>query len=54
MDTNEKALQIHKENQGKIALQSKVSVKNRDDLSLAYTPGRMWRAPSDCSTGRSA
>ncbi|MCG0277803.1 MAG: NAD-dependent malic enzyme [Thermanaeromonas sp.] len=39
MDLRTKALALHKENQGKIAIQSKVAVKNREDLSLAYTPG---------------
>lgn len=39
MDTNEQAIQLHREKRGKIALQSKVSVASRDDLSLAYTPG---------------
>ncbi|MBR9675733.1 NADP-dependent malic enzyme [Candidatus Woesearchaeota archaeon] len=35
----EEALSFHKENTGKISIKSKVSVKNKDDLSLAYTPG---------------
>ncbi|SMB97579.1 malate dehydrogenase (oxaloacetate-decarboxylating) [Thermanaeromonas toyohensis ToBE] len=39
MDLRTKALTLHKENKGKIAIQSKVAVKNREDLSLAYTPG---------------
>lgn len=39
MSLAERALALHKENQGKISVQSKVPVKNRDDLSLAYTPG---------------
>jgi malate dehydrogenase (oxaloacetate-decarboxylating) len=39
MDYNQKALILHEENRGKITVQSKVPVKNRDDLSIAYTPG---------------
>lgn len=35
----EKALKLHKENQGKIALKCKVAVKTKEDLALAYTPG---------------
>lgn len=33
------SLELHKKNQGKLAVSSKVSVNNKDDLSLAYTPG---------------
>lgn len=33
------ALHMHKVKQGKLEVQSKVSVKNADDLSLAYSPG---------------
>src|SRR5690625_4234683 len=33
------ALHIHKMNQGKLSIQSKVPVKNANDLSLAYSPG---------------
>lgn len=33
------ALHMHKVNQGKLEVNSKVSVKNADDLSLAYSPG---------------
>lgn len=39
MNLKEKALKMHKDNQGKIALHCKVSVKNKEDLTLAYTPG---------------
>ena len=35
----EKALELHEKNQGKISVVSKVEVKNREDLSLAYSPG---------------
>lgn len=33
------ALQVHKENKGKVSIKSKVKVENKDDLSIAYTPG---------------
>jgi malate dehydrogenase (oxaloacetate-decarboxylating) len=39
MNVYERSLKLHEENQGKISVVSKVLVKNRDDLSLAYTPG---------------
>ena len=39
MDYNQAALQMHEEHRGKVAVQSKVKVENRDDLSTAYTPG---------------
>jgi len=39
MSINEKALQLHEENQGKISVESKVPVNNREQMSLAYTPG---------------
>ncbi len=39
MDYKEKALKLHGENQGKIEISSKVKLENKDDLSLAYTPG---------------
>lgn len=39
MNYFERALTLHKENKGKIEVISKVSVKTKDDLSLAYTPG---------------
>jgi len=38
-DMNEKALELHRENQGKIEVISKVPVTNKEELSLAYTPG---------------
>lgn len=38
-DLRERALKFHSENQGKIALKCKVPVKNKEDLTLAYTPG---------------
>ena len=36
---NEKSLKLHKDSKGKIEVKSKVSVKNSNDLSLAYSPG---------------
>ena len=39
MTTNEKALMLHEEWQGKITTVSKTPVKSREDLALAYTPG---------------
>ena len=35
----EESLRLHKEWQGKIEVISRVRVENKDDLSLAYTPG---------------
>jgi malate dehydrogenase (oxaloacetate-decarboxylating) len=35
----EEALQMHKENRGKLGVHSKVPVRNAKDLSLAYSPG---------------
>lgn len=39
MTTNEKALALHKEWNGKLETVSKTPVKSREDLSYAYTPG---------------
>ena len=39
MTINEKALELHKEWNGKLETISKVPVKSREALSLAYTPG---------------
>ncbi|MDO8493174.1 MAG: NADP-dependent malic enzyme [bacterium] len=38
-DYYKKSLALHKKHGGKIELKSKVSLRNRDELSLAYTPG---------------
>lgn len=35
----ERALELHEKNKGKLSIVSKVAVKNKDDLSLAYYPG---------------
>lgn len=39
MNFNEKSLFLHRQWQGKLATASKVPVKSREDLALAYTPG---------------
>jgi len=39
MDIYQKALKLHSENQGKIEVKSKVRVRNKEELSLAYSPG---------------
>lgn len=40
MNTNEKALELHKEWNGKLETVSKTPVKSREDLSLALYSGR--------------
>jgi malate dehydrogenase (oxaloacetate-decarboxylating) len=37
--TREESLHLHRQNKGKLAVKSKVSVRNAKDLSLAYSPG---------------
>ena len=39
MDIKEKALMVHKKFKGKLSIEGKMQVKNKDDLSIAYTPG---------------
>jgi len=39
MDIKEKAMKLHAELRGKIEINSRASVENKEDLSLAYTPG---------------
>ena len=39
MDTNTKAIELHKKLQGKLETTPKAPVTNRDELSLVYTPG---------------
>ncbi len=39
MDTSKKALIMHEKYKGKLEVVSKMPVKNREDLSIAYTPG---------------
>lgn len=38
-NVNQKSLELHKSHGGKLSLASKVPLENKDDLSLAYTPG---------------
>ena len=39
MDLSKQAIDLHKKYQGKLETTPKVSVTNREELSLAYTPG---------------
>ena len=39
MNLREQALKLHKDNKGKLAVKSKVTVATKEDLSLVYTPG---------------
>lgn len=39
MNIYEKSLKMHEENKGKISVESKVALKEKEDLSMAYTPG---------------
>jgi malate dehydrogenase (oxaloacetate-decarboxylating) len=39
MNIEEKALQLHEKNRGKIEVVSKVTLNTREDLSIMYTPG---------------
>jgi len=39
MDVYQKSLELHEKHKGKLAVQSKVPLATREDLSLAYTPG---------------
>lgn len=38
-DIYERSLELHEKNKGKLSVVSKVKVANREDLSLAYSPG---------------
>ncbi len=38
-DVYERSLELHRENRGKMEIKSKVKVENKEDLSLAYSPG---------------
>ena len=38
-DVNNQAIALHKKLKGKLSVESKVSLTNKDELSLAYTPG---------------
>ncbi|MCK8059536.1 MULTISPECIES: NADP-dependent malic enzyme [unclassified Fusibacter] len=39
MDYNRLSIELHEKHKGKLEVVSKVSVENKDDLSIAYTPG---------------
>jgi len=39
MDYSKKSIALHKKYRGKIEIKSKIKLKNKDDLSWAYTPG---------------
>lgn len=39
MSYNKNSIKLHKKHQGKFEIASRVSLKTKDDLSLAYTPG---------------
>jgi malate dehydrogenase (oxaloacetate-decarboxylating) len=39
MDYYQKSLELHEKHKGKIEVVSKVPLRNKDDLSIAYTPG---------------
>jgi len=39
MDLKERSLALHKKLKGKLSIESKIDIKNKDDLSLVYTPG---------------
>lgn len=39
MDYNQKSLDLHLQNRGKLGIVSKVPLETKEDLSLAYTPG---------------
>jgi len=39
MDYYKAALEVHEKSKGKIAVESKVPLSTKDDLSIAYTPG---------------
>ncbi len=39
MDIKEKSLALHRRLKGKLSVEAKMNIKNKDDLSLVYTPG---------------
>ncbi|KGM94245.1 malate dehydrogenase [Clostridium novyi A str. 4552] len=39
MNYNEESLRVHEKSKGKISILPKVTVKNKEELSVAYTPG---------------
>ncbi len=38
-DYNEQSIELHRKHHGKLEIKSKIPVTNRDELSVAYTPG---------------
>ena len=49
MTINEKALELHEKWNGKLDTVSKVQVKTREDLALAYTPGVAEPCKRNCT-----
>jgi len=53
MDYFKKSLALHKKKKGKLEIKSKVALENKNDLSIAYTPGvaepcrKIFKNPSD-------
>ena len=47
MDINQASLQMHYDLHGKIEVISRKKIETREDLSLAYTPGRCRTMPCD-------
>ena len=39
IDYNKKSLELHEKLKGKLAIKSKIQIKTKEDLSIAYTPG---------------
>jgi malate dehydrogenase (oxaloacetate-decarboxylating) len=39
MNYFEESLKVHSKLQGKLEIKSKIPLNNKDDLSIAYTPG---------------
>ncbi|MAF20919.1 MAG: NAD-dependent malic enzyme [Parcubacteria group bacterium] len=39
MNYSKKSLELHQQKKGKLAIKSKISLENKTDLSIAYTPG---------------
>jgi len=53
MDYYKKSLELHKKKKGKLEIKSKAPLRNKNDLSIAYTPGvaepcrKIFKNPSD-------
>lgn len=47
MDVKERALEAHEKWAGKIEVVARCEVNSKDDLSIAYTPGRSRAVPQD-------